>query len=242
MLAQITVLTRLNSKIMKCPICENSLLIEDKIYALYKYCKSCKYEELEFSSNGYCCIEPKIIPVRDYKDEEDAHNDSDKYRVFKQCQHCGKRIGSAMKNKDFRKAELPKARTDLEEIIQEARTEISEISSRINKIKKQKENLDWWNDINEYYKTERWKNITKIVLERDKYICQSCLSSKAVEVHHTVGRYRKNEPLFTLVSLCQRCHNIITEIDRGNHENVEKIKYEFDKNQSLWKQHTKEGE
>ena len=42
-------------------------------------------------------------------------------------------------------------------------------------------------------------------------------------------RFRKNEPLFTLISVCDRCYHIITEIEGGNHGFAEEIKYEFNK-------------
>jgi 5-methylcytosine-specific restriction endonuclease McrA len=220
---------------MDCPICGESLIIEDKVIAEYIHCENCNYEEIEYSVNGKCCIAPEIIPVRDYLDEIDAFQNNDIYRVYNQCQHCGKRIGTGLKKKDYNKNDLPQFRKDLEEIVKETQNDLIEISKRINERKVQSKQTDFWIDYDEYLKSERWQEITKIILKRDNYLCQSCLYEKATVVHHTEGRYRKNEPLFTLISLCSRCHDIITEIDRGNYEKVGKIKYEFDKRiKNVW--------
>jgi len=214
---------------MECPICKKELKIEDKIIAEYLHCDFCGFEKIEYSSKGKCCVYPDVIPVRDYLDEIESFQDSDDYRVYNQCQHCGKRIGTAMKKTDFKKTDLPKSRKDLEEILKDAQNDLVMIGKRISDQKTQTKQIDHWDDYNEYLKSERWQEITKIVLKRDNYICQSCLCERAIIVHHTIGRYRKNEPLFTLFSVCSRCHDIITEIDRGNCEKVEKIIYKFEK-------------
>ncbi len=214
---------------MDCPICGKSLIIEDKIVAEYIHCAQCDYEEIDYSTHGKCCISPNVILVRDYWDEIEAFQDSDKYRVYNQCQHCGKRMGNAMSKKDYKKSELPHSRTDLLEIVKGFQDDLSVISKRISDRKIQSKQTNYWSDYDEYLKSDKWQEITKIVLKRDNYLCQSCLTEKATEIHHTEGKYRKNEPLFTLISVCSGCHRIITEIDRGAYEKAEKIKYEFDK-------------
>jgi len=48
--------------------------------------------------------------------------------------------------------------------------------------------------------------------------CKNCESSfnKANEVHHLTYDYFENEPLYTLISLCKECHDLITKIDRND--------------------------
>ncbi len=213
---------------MKCPQCGNTLITEDKIVAEYFFCDNCDYEEIRHCSAGQCCISPEVIPVRDYWEESEAFQNSDNYRVFNQCQHCGKRVGTAMKKKDFNKDDLPKAWMNSENAVKDAQNDLHIICKRINERKSLVNQTSFWNDYDEYLQSERWKAIKKIVFERDNYICQSCLYEKATEVHHTIGKFRKNEPLFSLISICSRCHNIITQIERGNYEKAEKIKYKFD--------------
>jgi len=73
-----------------------------------------------------------------------------------------------------------------------------------------------------YLKTKEWKMRRGLVLIRDNYLCQSCLDKKATQVHHKSYRYWKNEPLFELVSVCEDCHNTITEMNRDvvNFKNI----------------------
>ena len=65
-----------------------------------------------------------------------------------------------------------------------------------------------------YLKSKEWKDKRLLVLKRDNYVCQSCLKSKATEVHHLTYKHVFNEPLFELVSICNPCHVFITKLDR----------------------------
>jgi hypothetical protein len=60
---------------------------------------------------------------------------------------------------------------------------------------------------NEYYKTDEWKKLRLLVLNRDKYICQGCLKNQATEVHHQSYLHFKKEFMFELISLCNHCHS-----------------------------------
>ncbi|MBU1011489.1 MAG: hypothetical protein KKG99_00670 [Bacteroidetes bacterium] len=210
----------------KCPNCKSELKVIDKIYAEYIFCQNCDFEKLEYNSSG-CCMFPKVIPVRYYSDEIEAMRNSDNYTIYGQCQNCGKRVGHAMKKIDFDKNKLPHSNDEIIENAKKVRDELSEIAEKIHERKKNKNQDDYWNDYSEYLKSEKWLKIREIVLKRDNNLCQSCLCEEAIIVHHTIGHFRKNEPLFTLVSLCGRCHDIITEIERGNHKDAQKIEYEF---------------
>lgn len=43
-----------------CTVCSSILLIEDKITAFHYHCDNCGYEELEYATNGKCCISPYV--------------------------------------------------------------------------------------------------------------------------------------------------------------------------------------
>lgn len=58
----------------------------------------------------------------------------------------------------------------------------------------------------EYLKSEKWHKKRKLVMERDKGICQSCLSTQATQVHHKSYKNVFDEPLFDLVAICDPCH------------------------------------
>jgi 5-methylcytosine-specific restriction endonuclease McrA len=74
--------------------------------------------------------------------------------------------------------------------------------------------IDFWQEYKEYLNSDKWKTKRERVLDRDNYLCQACLSAKATQVHHLTYSHVFNEPMFDLVSICKRCHDKITEMDR----------------------------
>lgn len=63
-----------------------------------------------------------------------------------------------------------------------------------------------------YYESEKWKNKRIKVLDRDKNLCQACLKNIATQVHHLTDIHFGNEPLFELISVCEKCHNAIHKL------------------------------
>lgn len=61
----------------------------------------------------------------------------------------------------------------------------------------------------EYIKSPEWYAKRKLVLERDKFLCQRCKVNKAVHVHHITYANIGNEYLYELVSVCWHCHKLI---------------------------------
>ena len=199
------------------------MISEDLTLASIYKCTKCGLVKVDHPKD--CCNYPQNKKVRYYKDEDDALLFDDNYLIFNQCQNCGRKNGQAFKKSDFKKEDLETFDYDLlrkrEDLIKKKRTKINELENW----KKLEKKENFWDDYNEYLKTNQWLEKREIVLKRDNYLCQSCLKEKATQVHHKTGYFRKNEPLFSLVSVCDRCHKIITEIERGNHENVDKIKH-----------------
>lgn len=71
--------------------------------------------------------------------------------------------------------------------------------------------------MNQYYSTAEWRAKRQLVLERDNWTCQANLpgcNRTARQVHHVTYAHFGNEPLFDLVSVCVKCHEQITAIDR----------------------------
>lgn len=66
-----------------------------------------------------------------------------------------------------------------------------------------------------YLMSPEWKRKRLMVLKRDNNTCQSCLSRRAIDVHHLTYDHIYNEPLFDLVSVCRDCHESITRMDKG---------------------------
>jgi hypothetical protein len=94
-----------------------------------------------------------------------------------------------------------------------------DVEKKINTIKKEEKPLSkkerWFKEkYIPYLKSKEWKVKRLLVLERDNYLCQACLKSKATEVHHLTYKHVFNEPCFELVSICNPCHKLITELDQ----------------------------
>ena len=73
---------------------------------------------------------------------------------------------------------------------------------------------NWSKKYNEYLQSYQWQDKRLRVLERDNYLCQSCLEQDATQVHHLTYKHVGNEPLFDLISVCDECHKSITFMDR----------------------------
>jgi 5-methylcytosine-specific restriction endonuclease McrA len=81
---------------------------------------------------------------------------------------------------------------------------------------RESEKRDWFkNHYTPYLNSIEWKEKRNKVLIRDKYICQSCLTNRATQVHHLTYAHVFNEPLFELTSICVPCHELITKLDNN---------------------------
>jgi 5-methylcytosine-specific restriction endonuclease McrA len=61
-----------------------------------------------------------------------------------------------------------------------------------------------------YLHTQAWRNLSTAVKERDRYRCRLCGSRDELEVHHKTYARIGHESLDDLVTLCHRCHTIVT--------------------------------
>jgi len=64
-----------------------------------------------------------------------------------------------------------------------------------------------------FLQSDYWKAVRELVLERDKH-CQSCTSTKKLQVHHLTYDHHKDElnHLNDLVTLCDNCHKQVHNI------------------------------
>jgi 5-methylcytosine-specific restriction endonuclease McrA len=79
---------------------------------------------------------------------------------------------------------------------------------------RQRDNADWWARYNRYLNSPEWQAKRQKVLERDKHVCQACLSARATQVHHITYDHVFHEPLFDLRAICRPCHERLTRLDR----------------------------
>ena len=76
-----------------------------------------------------------------------------------------------------------------------------------------------------------WQKKRKLVLRRDKELCQPCLRkgfvTRATEVDHVIGKAEGKrrrisvlqiESLLNLQSICKACHKLKTDIENGKGE------------------------
>jgi hypothetical protein len=69
----------------------------------------------------------------------------------------------------------------------------------------------------EYYETDRWKQLSGEVLERDGYHCQICgkkgllNGSIGLTIHHKTYDNFSKEKLSDLITFCETCHRIVHE-------------------------------
>jgi len=219
----------LKERHMICTDCNNMLQITDYVIGTHLYCENCRFEKVEHKSSGHCCTNPNYIYVRHYYDESDFHSETDNYSVWEQCSNCGSKKGKARKKGEFIKSKLSRSHELLFQEIENRKLEFVKLANSIENKKKEHRLTIKHQKYTDYINSARWKQISKEVLQRDNYICQSCLVEEAVEVHHPDYNFLGNEPLFTLFSVCKRCHEIITQIqNQGNTENTPLIKYRFD--------------
>lgn len=75
---------------------------------------------------------------------------------------------------------------------------------------------EFWDEVTkedylEYLKSERWKKLRLIVLERCNHQCQTCTNTKHLQVHHRTYERVGHELLTDLGVLCRGCHSKISK-------------------------------
>ena len=198
----------------KCSDCGNAIAKKEYTYHDLFYCDRC-YKDYKIKTNyDYsedCCDTQNLKYVRFI-----MSNGADAVRA--QCFSCGYLHGKfypklsiaiykslQMWSETMREAYYEKRKTLGISISKE----FSEITEWIRDKKFEAITSDEDSDYKNYLRSDQWKEKRLLVLKRDKHICQSCMVSKAQDVHHLTYQFIYNEPLFTLVSVCRPCHEAI---------------------------------
>ena len=65
----------------------------------------------------------------------------------------------------------------------------------------------------EFLKSNYWKQVKNMVLERDNYTCRGCGSNSQLEVHHLTykNHFSEHKHLDDLATLCRNCHELSHE-------------------------------
>jgi len=61
---------------------------------------------------------------------------------------------------------------------------------------------------NIFLSSPEWKKMRELVLQRDRWLCQACLSRRATDVHHNGGYVQGLlPPAWKLKAVCRECHD-----------------------------------
>lgn len=159
-------------------------------------------KSVDFNKMTDFCDDHELIFVKRIKS-------NGQYLLNKQCLNCGEKEGKAYKLNSVNNIEL------LPNYSEELLDEFYFKRNEFYKEKKESERKEWFVGYNIYLKSDKWKHKRSLVLKRDNYTCQSCLVNEANEVHHLTYNHVFDEPLFELVSICNKCHELITKLDRN---------------------------
>ncbi len=135
-----------------------------------------------------------------------ASNGTRHYRS--QCLECGEMVAALKKGvgKGLYLASQLMHAIPFDDTIRTKRYEL--IRVRAEELECQKKD-QWFVQYDAYLRSPEWDKKRKAVLERDKYLCQGCLSKRAVQAHHLTYAHVGNEFLFELIAVCIDCHRRI---------------------------------
>jgi hypothetical protein len=141
-----------------------------------------------------------------------------------QCQTCGQELRAVGSSDPLRRALDCKPPTFDEtlsqrywdERIQIRKARAQDATQAFLQAQEEKQRV-WWEQYETYLESEDWRKRRAARLALDQSQCQAQLSGClkiATQVHHLTYDHLGNEPLFELVSVCWRCHDQITHMDR----------------------------
>ena len=63
-----------------------------------------------------------------------------------------------------------------------------------------------------YFRSDKWRDLRELVLQRAGGICEGCGRRRAIQVHHLTYQHAGAEFLWELRAICGSCHKRIHEI------------------------------
>lgn len=203
-----------NKEIAKtCPKCDGILTIEKTQFFESELCEHC-LDHAIVTSIDQCCQYPQLHKVK-------YIISNGTIQVRNQCVNCGYLDGKSIGGLTQAEREsLP----IMDEVRKAQRQENYETAShsfynevrRLRQVRFEKDreenSSEWWQQYNAYLRSDAWSRKRNLVLKRDQYRCQSCLTGLATQVHHksySFVDFKGNEPCFDLISICTPCHDLI---------------------------------
>lgn len=206
-----------------CPKCGHELTFETTDFFKTEICENC-FDHARITSLEGCCKNPSLHKVK-------LITSAGTIQVRNQCQSCGKvsseSIGGIEKNV---RENLPPVDESLKEKYHETTNQVvrnfySNISAKKHEIyttEFESNKREWFDKYTRYLQSPEWKNKRELVLKRDNYKCQACLTGLATQVHHKSYEFvdlSGSEPCFDLISVCYPCHTRIEEMKKKNRKN-----------------------
>ena len=139
------------------------------------------------------------------------------YHVVDQCLDCGDRANGNVYRHEATDNTLPDFDVEARQKLYEKRQAHYEHQREEAEARRQQEQEEWWQGYSDYISSRAWGEKREQVLDRDSHVCQAGMlgcTKWATEVHHLDYRFLRDEPNFTLQSVCHSCHQKITEISR----------------------------
>jgi hypothetical protein len=124
----------------------------------------------------------------------------------KQCVRCGVLVGDWIPHAEIVAPDLIEPiDDDLRKIYLE---NALSLRAEIVKVAAEKERKEFFENYDEYLKSEKWNEKRKAVLRRNFWgNCEGCGVNPSTQVHHLTYDHVYDEFLFELVGLCKNCHD-----------------------------------
>jgi hypothetical protein len=148
------------------------------------------------------CLHPEVeIRIRRQSNET--------WVYWKQCLQCGAPVGSAIAKNSVTGVGIKEWDTTLDPSTPYQQNAAAQEAWRVAR------DAYFWQLYNEYLASPEWKTKRELVLKRDSWICQGCLSATAIEVHHRTYKHVGMELLYEPISLCYECHMNVEHASTG---------------------------
>ena len=183
-----------------CKYCNNPNITQFSSYKYYDIfeCNSCKL--WFWKSIEECCRNPQNRIVS-------QHIDYNIFQIRVQCDNCGGCLNMRKPLNHAKYSNMVKDKFSLERHNnwKQSKTSESDYIYLISKTLKfaNSNYTKYLNNLQSIY----WKNIRMKALERDNYLCQSCMVVPAEEVHHITYINIGQEKIEDLISYCSKCHS-----------------------------------
>lgn len=203
-----------------CPKCNHALTVDYNAFFTSEICENC-FDHARVYENTYCCGEPAYHHVK-------LITSSGTVQVKEQCKNCGlvktSAVGGFTREQKDRLPILDEKhrqfRHDQSSLhYRTAHSKLHDKKTKNYEQQRQDRRESWMKEYSKYLSSPEWRAKRELVLKRDNYKCQCCLSGLATQVHHRSYEFvdlAGNEPCFDLVAICGPCHERIETMKAEN--------------------------